>query len=527
MPTKKPVEAADPSVPSLAWKLMAPKWRVIDSLLGGTSAMREAAQEYMPSHPAEDHTNYTNRLNSAVLYNVIELTRDSLVGRVFKEELRLNEDVPKEIQDLGGNIDLQHTDISSFAAEWFGDAVAKGFSHVLIDMPSISVEDRANRTLADDQKSNNRPFWSLLKPENVIFAYFEKNYGVDVLTHLRFIEMHVAIGPDGYSEVWETHIRVLRPGFWEVWKNKYENEKNRKPEWVLIDSGVFDLNIIPLVTFYTGKPQGNMIAKPPLEDLAYLNIRHWQSTSDQINVLTVARFPMLAASGTQIEAGKGNISIGPRQLLTMRDPNGRFYYVEHTGKAIASGQAELDGLVDQMSAYGSEFLRRQIAGRTAFERAADGSEATSPLKRMAIDFKGAVELALKITALWLKKDPASAGTITINTKFTEQGDSPANLVMLDKARIRMDISRETFIAEMVRTGAIDQTIDVAEEIARIQAESDKGPMNPSFITATESIRAIEAVDAGASAVDIASGKTKAPKTQTAVKPQPGAAKLTN
>lgn len=484
---KKP----DPSAPSYAYRVMAPKWQMIDDLIGGTSTMRNAGQTYLPQHPAESNPGYANRLNSTILYNVIELTRDSLVGRVFKEELRINDDVPDQISTFTSNIDLQNNDVSNFCAGWFSDGVTKGFSHVLIDMPSISPDERVNRTLADDRKQNNRPFWSLVKPENLLFAYFEKQYGVDVCAEIRIMEMECHVDPVTLAEVWETHIRVIKiGGIWEVWKNKNEGKANRKPEWEITEQGTYDLPIIPLVTFYSGKKQDNMLAKPPLEDLAYMNVRHWQSTSDQINVLTVARFPMLAASGTQLEAGKGAITIGPRALLTMRDPNGRFYYVEHSGKAIAAGQTELDGLVDQMSAYGSEFLRRQIAGRTAFERAADGNEATSPLKRMAIDFKGAVEQALKITAMWVKIDPALAGTVTINTNFTEESSESTGIEALSKARDRMDISRETFINEMKRRGEIDSTIDAVQEIERIKAESADGPIKSSFVVTRESITAV-------------------------------------
>jgi len=35
-----------------------------------------------------------------------------------------------------------------------------------------------------------------------------------------------------------------------------------------------------------------MQAKPPLLDLAWLNVEHWQSASDQSNILHVARVPI-------------------------------------------------------------------------------------------------------------------------------------------------------------------------------------------------------------------------------------------
>lgn len=476
----------DPSIPSSAYMHMAPKWSMIETLLGGTSALREAGEDYLPKHTAETQGDYDSRLGQAILYNVTELTLDSLVGRVFREEMKLNDDVPQQIRDLSDDIDLQGNTASTFCTLWFREALAKGFAHCYIDMPALNAEDRAQRTLADDMAENRRPFWSLVRPENLIFAFYETYNGVETLTHARIVEHKSEL--DGFAEVCKTYIRVLTPGHWQLWHNTSEGQKNRKPKWEVESEGDFDLPIIPLVTFYTNK-QGPMRAKPPLEDLAYMNIRHWQSNSDQINVLTVARFPMLASSGAQVEAGKSSQPIGPRQLLSMRDPNGRFYYVEHSGKAIQAGQDDLEKLEDQMAAYGAEFLRRQVAGRTAFERAADQNEAISPLKRMGIEFGKSVQQALEVTGMWLSIDGKETGTVTVNLEFTEEQETlPVAVVALTEARKRGDISRRTWINEMKRRSFVDPTLDTEAEIKQIEKEFKEGPHPPTYYLGQEQIQ---------------------------------------
>lgn len=503
----------NPATPSDAYQDMAPKWEMIETLLGGTASMRAAGEEYLPRHSAEEQHDYDERLNTAVLYNVLELTLDSLVGRVFREEARLNDDVPDKIKNLSSNIDLQRTPLSSFLSMWFREGIAKGFAHVYIDMPALSADQRATRTLADDQKENRRPFWSLIKPENLIFAFFENINGVDTLTHARFVESRSELV--GFAEQCHTQIRVLTPGAWEVWEDENELKKGRKPKWVVVSEGTFDLPIIPLVTFYANK-SGNMVCKPPLEDLAYMNVRHWQSNSDQINVLTVARFPMLASSGAQVEAGKHSQPIGPRQLLTMRDPNGRFYYVEHSGKAIAAGKDDLESLEERMAAYGAEFLRRKITGRTAFERAADSNEAISPLKRMAIEFGQTVEHALEITGMWMNIPQGETGTITVNTEFTEIDESPAPLNTLEKARERLDLSRETWLNEMVRRGVLDQTLNVKDELARIVKEAKTDPLPGPAVRWMGQIR--DTINTPGSPQEIAHGTAPGDKAAAAGQP---------
>ena len=40
--------------------------------------------------------------------------------------------------------------------------------------------------------------------------------------------------------------------------------------------------------------------------------------------------------------------IGPRQLLMTKDPNGKFYYVEHKGASIEAGWKELEKLEEDI-----------------------------------------------------------------------------------------------------------------------------------------------------------------------------------
>lgn len=466
--------------PSSAYLFMAPKWSMVETLLGGTASMRLAAEEYMPRHSAEGIDDYQNRIAQATLYNVTELTLNSLVGRVFREPMVLNNDIPQQIADMQEDIDAQGTDISTFCQEWFKEAMAKGYAHVFIDMPSIDPAQKPTRTIADDLRENRRPFWSLIRPENVIFMYWERVNGVNVLTHARLVEYETTL--DGFSEVCRTRIRVLEPGTWALWEDVNAGQRNKKPKWEEVETGTYDISVIPLVTFYTSK-RGYCLSKPPLEDLAYLNIRHWQSNSDQQNVLTVARFPMLAASGTQVENGKSSMPIGPRQLLTMRDPNGRFYYVEHTGRAIAAGKEDLEMLEDRMSAYGAEFLRRQVSGRTAFERAMDTNEAMSPLKAMATLFESAVHSALGVTALWLNLKASEGGTVKINKEYTEEDNKDNPMKVLSDARTRGDISCRTFIIEAIRHKVLDDTLDVDAEIEQLHKEAAEGPHPPQWYQA--------------------------------------------
>jgi hypothetical protein len=462
--------AKDPDSPattSFAWDSMIEVWDMVDTLLQGTAAMRAAGPMYLPQHDEESNDNYNERLMTNVLTNKLEQTLDNFVGRPFSDDVRMNDDVPDGIRDLASNIDLQGNNLTVFCREWFREGLAKGFAHVLIDFPRMDETERGTRTLADDFAEGRRPYWVLVKPENLIFAaadIVETADGVkEFLTHVRIKE--VVTEQVGFTEVAHEQIRVLEPGFFQLWRKVVAKGK-RKPEWVIIDQGETGLNSVPLVTFYADR-KGLMMAKPPLEDLAHMNIRHWQSMSDQINVLTVARFPMLAVAGATDSAGSV-MRIGPRQLLGTKDPNGKFYYVEHSGKSIEAGRTELQDLEDQMGTYGAAFLKRKSGDQTATARALDSAESVSVLQDMTLRFIDSVNNAFSITAQWLGLP--EGGTVTITTDFGPEELNDTDATTLSRARDKREISRVTFIDELKRRGILDEEYDAETDMEVILQE---------------------------------------------------------
>jgi len=449
----------DPSVTSKAHDFMAPKWERINTLLGGTDAMREAGRTYLPQHARESNQNYADRLHSTTLFNMLELTLDSLAGRAFSAPVQEKNDVPEQVSELLRDVDLQGNNVTTFARRWFYEGMAKGFAHVLVDMPAKESDEQ--RTLADDMREGRRPYMVLVSPENVLAMHAEVINGREHLTHVRIYEEVTVL--NGFVEEVEPRIRVLEPGTWTLYAyQKSGNKKNGKRYWRQIDAGTTGVDFIPMVTFYANR-QGVQLAKPPLDDLVHLNIRHWQSTSDQINILTVARFPMLAVSGATDTDGEV-MSIGPRQLLGVKEPNGQFYYVEHSGKAIGAGRQDLLDLEEEMASYGAEFLKRQPGNATATGRALDSAEATSALQDHATRFTSALNEAVRVMGAWVGLD--DTGTLEISTELGVGQIEDSEVKVLIEARKNGDLSREAFLEELKRKNVLAKDFDPRADIAR-------------------------------------------------------------
>lgn len=456
----------NPASTSIEYQTMAPTWAKLDTLIGGTDAMRAAGQNYLPRHDEESSHAYTERLNANVLLNMVQITLDGWTGKPFNKPVEIGEDVPAELKPHFENIDLLGNNINVFSRNWFRDGLLKGMSHVLVEFPRREPkEDGTPRTLEDDAKDGVRPYLVHVLPENLIFAYAEVINGVETLLQVRIHEWERKLV--GFNEVLTEQIRMIEPG--KVTLYQIRDVKGKKKIWTPIKTYEYDLKFIPLVTFYADR-RGFMLSKPPLADLADLNIRWWQSNSDQISVLTVARFPIVACSGA---VDTDHLRIGPNQWLNTPDPAGRFYYLEHKGLAIEAGRKDLLDLEETMSQYGATFLKKRPGGASATAAALDSAETTSPLQDMAVRFKDALEQAVLYMAKWISKD--DGGTFGINTQFSISDDGSTKLSALAAARKMGDVSRKRLTTELKRFGVLSEDYDFADDQTQIKAEPDVMP----------------------------------------------------
>lgn len=455
-----------PATSTAAFDKMNQSWAKIQTVLDGTEALRDAGQAFLPKHDKESDTAYQERLQRATLYNMTRLTLESWVGRPFSEPVQFKEDVPAEILELSEDIDTLGSHVQVFARNWFREGMAKAFSHVLVDMPRIAQRaDGRPRSLEDDRLDGIRPYWVHIKPEQLFFADAQVVQGQEVLTEIRYVEY--VSKRDGFALVEVPQIKrmVLADGVVQVEIYEKVRTKGKKEAWQIVDDYVMQIDRIPLVTFYADR-DGLMEGVSPLEDLADLNIAHWQSTSEQRAVLTVARFPILACSGGTDE--ENQLVVGPNRWLYTPDPGGRFYYVEHSGKAIQSGLDDLSELTRQMGEYGGEWLKKRPSRETATARTLDTSEATSALQDATLRFQDALENVLQLTARWL--DMADGGSVSVHNSWSTPPPNDNGLRLLVETRKNRDISREAFLMELQRAGLLDEDFDPDEDAAKLEAE---------------------------------------------------------
>jgi hypothetical protein len=440
------------------------------ALMGGTKAMRVAGTKYLPKEAAESQDGYDNRLKRSTLFNAFGKTVADMTGKVFAKEIQLANTVPAELVAFVEDIDLTGRHVNVFARDVLFDGLQVGGGYILVDAPPMPVRgDNQRATIGDYQAVKWRPYFVYIPVERLIGWKSTTVNGAEVLTQVRILEcVTEADGP--YLEKDIEQIRVIEPGTWQTFRKPDDASKG---DWVLHKNGTNSLSKITIVPFYTERT-GFMTFKPPLEKLADTNVAHWQSQSDQRNILHVARVPILFMAGFESD---DKIAIGASEAVRTTNPNAKMEYVEHTGQAISAGDKDLDNLERQMEAMGLQLLVGKPGGQSATGEIRDDSKENSPLAMMARSLEDAIEQALGFMGEYIGLGEDKGGEVEVNKDFgvaSMRGD----LQQLIAARQAGDISRETLWNEMQRRDYLGPAFDPETEASRLATEApalDAGP----------------------------------------------------
>lgn len=440
----------DPSQTIPAVDAMREDWAVIAPLMGGTKAMRAAGKALLPQYPAEEDDTYRQRLALSTLLPAYAETVGNMTDRVFSEPLQLGDDVPEAIKTLCQDIDRAGNDLNNWAVEWFRVGLSHGLCHALVDYPQTG----GLRTRADELAAGVRPYVVLVKPEQVLG--WRSDGGK--LTQVRYLELVEEPGGDfGVTSV--AQIRVLEPGVWRTYRSS-----DKDGVWALHAEGTNSLNRIPWVTFYTGRT-GFMTARPPLIELAHLNVKHWQSQSDQDNLLHVARVPLLFTF-TDDEQFKLVISAGS---ATRMPKDGDAKYVEHTGAAINAGRQALLDLIDEMRMAGAKLLQKDTQqSKTATQAEEEAAQELSPLARMAGQFADCLAQLLQHMAEY--RGEANGGSVEMRGNFEQDYAPEVSLPQLVSMANAGKLSDETLFSEFQRRRVISNEHSWATERERIDSQ---------------------------------------------------------
>ena len=465
---------------SAAFQLQMEDMRLPHDLLGGTRAMIAAGQRYIPKEPGEDAESWDIRTSRTVLLNVYRRTLRYMGGRVFEKPVSLGDDGDARFRAFSEDVDRQGHNLTVWSRGVFEHGLNDGVTFCLVDYDNIEIRNvdgrpeyrRADgtweaKTEAADRNNGWRPYFVHVPAEYVLDGRVRFAGGKAVVSHFRYME--TLEEPDGmwgsrrYQRIRAFFLNENGKAMWQVWKNSADGAADFDPEG---DPRELSIGRIPVIVFMPGDKRTDMTAEPALIDLAQLNKRHWQATSDQYQLMSFVRRPPWFGNklGKFDTDGNRKIVFGPGQLCVADADGAVLQSVGVDPGSVAAGRQELKDLEESMALYGLQLLQPKTGTVTATESLRDSEENNSTLKAWALQFQDFLENCMRCAALWQGMEDGPS--VKVNTEFANSIDAQFLLEM----RRAGEISRETYLGLVKGLGILPDDFMPEEEAERLARE---------------------------------------------------------
>ena len=453
---------------------MAARWMKCRDVYDGSHAVKQRGEMYLPA--VGDHQSNSRKYASyklrALFFNAMRRTVQGLTGAIFQKEL--THTAPELDKDLS-DVTLTSMSLEMFALHATREVFIVGRHGILIDMAA-----------------NGRPYWVPCQCEDIISWRTARVGGDEIITLVVLREtVEVEDPTDPFVMHDELQYRVLLlegiSSKAPIYKQRVYRQDAKSKEWEVTSEVVPTRRGKPLsrIPFVPVGPDGvNIdIQRPPLEDVADINISHYQSMAD----LEWGRhFTALPTPWVAGHAGKAEnkLSIGSGVAWKLTE-GGRAGMLEFTGKGLSELREADEQKRKLMATLGARLLEDQPRAQetaTAVGMRHAGEHAT--LRTIAQSVEQALTYALSWHAWWgsTAEQPSDMDTgVELNKDFLNIKASPEEI----KAALLLwqsgAISYQGFYSLLQRGEWSEPGIDADTEKKRIEKEGEEassGAMPP-------------------------------------------------
>ena len=391
---------------------MVKGWEIMKAVTLGTEYLRDNSRAFLPLEPREDYEAYLSRVNRAVFSPYTQRLLRAATGLILRKPITVIGD-PYWTESFVKDVDGCGSDLDEYARRLIMSSLTYGQSHLLVDYPAPT----GALSLAEEREQNRRPYWIDVDPTNLFGWRLDREVNYGKLIQVRIGEK--AVVPQGeFGEAVHDQVRVIEPGKYRIYRKVEEdkslyntvdgtytddfNSPTGSSDYEVVESGEFSLGEVPLVSVYSEKID-TMTSKPPLLDLAYLNLAHFQRQADLIHSLHVASQPMLVLEGWDDQTKDMAVSVN---YAIATQPGNKVYYVEPASSAFEAQAAEIQELQQQMATLGISTLSQQkFVAESADARRLDRVDTNSMLSMVSLELEQKLQKAFNLSAQYVGLEP--------------------------------------------------------------------------------------------------------------------------
>ncbi|UTU07757.1 portal protein [Caulobacter phage C1] len=393
-----------------------PDWVKLRDTLAGQRVVKSKGEAYLPRNLGAEALEYKAYLDGAIFFNMVDQTLNGMTGQVFRRAPVIR-NLPEKLQDKIIHLGQDGSSHVAFTKTVVREVCAMGRYGVLVDAPKTSGDSYAVGYRAEDILD-----WTI-----------ESIGGVQRLTRVLLREFkrvqstltgRAKVRSGGQTYQYETVYRELVlefvDGRWTYFQNIYDKGG---PQGVPTDiiRPVINGNPLTAIPFVFFGPTGNTpdCEKPPLIDIAELNLSHYEDYADFQHGKKYTSLPIYVVPGGS-EGGADEYKIGPNTIWEV-PINSKPEILEYKGDGLKTQANALSTKERQIAAIGGRLLPGMGQGISESSEQATmrGASEQSILLNVILSVQDGMSLVLRYWAAWRDVPMATTAQVryVINSNF--------------------------------------------------------------------------------------------------------------
>jgi hypothetical protein len=430
-----------------AYAEFMPEWEMIGDCVDGERKIKKKRTKYLP-HPSSDHLNddptgerYDAYLMRAAFINATGRTQSGMLGIAFNKPPKI--ELTGGIEDIESDADGEGQQLEQMIRDALAQNLQRGRAGILTDFTGSGLQTEATK---------GRPVLKLFTAKEII--NWRVTNGKTSLVVIHYVEP--VDDPLGFALTLKKRWIELRLINGVAHSRKWEEGDNNITGAGLMElKDASGLQLTELPWAWIGASNNDHTPdSPPLADIAYVNIKHYQAEADIAEAAHAVGQPMVALTGlTDDWADKylaDGFKVGSRKGVLL-PTGGDLKFAQPDERNILITLAERRE--NQMAILGAKLVERNTSARTATQAGDEAQTDNSILSLCAGNVEQAVNRALHFA---IQFAGSGEGAVELNKKYEIANlDSQAITALLSAVQSgKMRLS--DFVRYQQRIGLIGQ-----------------------------------------------------------------------
>ena len=432
-------------------------WELIEDVFEGEKAVKAAGVKYLPSLSGQLVEEYESFKQRGSLFNALFRTVQGLGGMVFRKPVDYS--LPPKV------IELLHSIMST----------GQSFE-VLCRIVCNSLLKFGRVGLLVDSLEDSDPYVAVYGPKAIVNWRVSFVDGREQITLLVLKENYYSPeNSDPFTVKMEEQYRSIELIDGMVETNIWRKVKgNTKDEWVIVETiypKIKNKRQSKIMFYPIGSEENSMaVNKPPLIDMAYVNIDHWRLSVDYRHGLHFCSLPTPWAVGFDSER---KLTIGPVRVWRSDDTEAKCGFLEFSGQGLASVRQALKDDEEQMAILGARIIE-QTRSRIETAEAARIRQSGESGVLIAIvnNISEGLNCCFEGIAEWLGVDFTDS-YIKLNTDFIDTNITPQELTSLLQTYQAGAMSLDTFLYNLEKGEILPPDQSIEDEKIQLMADENR------------------------------------------------------